>query len=49
MHLATALDLYRVLSEINEPTVLVASDHELLEAARTLGLQVEDPVLAPLP
>ncbi len=45
VHLATALDLHRVLADINEPVVLVASDDELLEAARAAGLQVENPLL----
>lgn len=44
VHLATALDLWRVLTDINEPLVLVTSDEELLEAARAVGLLVENPV-----
>jgi hypothetical protein len=37
VHLATALDLrgsQRVLTGINEPVILSASDYELLEAAK---------------
>ncbi len=34
-----------VFYEVNEPIVLVASDDELLEAARAEGLHVENPVL----
>ena len=34
VHLASALDLQWVLAGINEPVSLVASDYELLEAAK---------------
>jgi len=46
VHLATALDLRDSLAEVNESLVVLASDHELLEAARQAGLAVEDPVAA---
>jgi hypothetical protein len=46
VHLATALDLQNTLAGISEPVVLVTSDDELLEAARTAGLQVSNPVSA---
>jgi hypothetical protein len=45
VHLATALHLNKVLADISEPVVLVASDDELLWAARTAGLQVRNPLL----
>lgn len=44
VHLATALSLQNALRETHETVVLVASDRELLEAARAAGLKVEDPV-----
>lgn len=46
VHLASALGLQNVLAEINETVVLVASDRDLLEAARDAGLHVENPALA---
>jgi predicted nucleic acid-binding protein len=44
VHLAAAIGLHRAMAGINESLVLVASDDELLGAARTAGLQFEDPV-----
>lgn len=44
LHLATTLDLRKRLLSINEAVVFVASDNDLLAAARAAGLQVENPV-----
>ena len=44
LHLATALDLSKILASINDAAVLVASDDELLTAAQAAGLPVENPL-----
>jgi predicted nucleic acid-binding protein len=43
IHLAAALEFRKVFVGIEENLTLVASDHELLEAAANAGLHVEDP------
>lgn len=43
VHLASALVLHRRLETSAEELCMVASDRELLEAARQFGLQVADP------
>jgi len=43
IHLATALEVQRKLTALNESVVLLASDDELLSAARATGLQVVNP------
>ncbi len=46
VHMATALNLDAALAEINDAVILVASDDELLDAARADGLRVENPALS---
>jgi predicted nucleic acid-binding protein len=48
VHLATALDLQNKLAAINESVILIASDHELLSAARGAGLTVSNPAVVEL-
>jgi hypothetical protein len=44
VHLATALGLKDSMTGLDESVVVVASDRELLEAARQAGLSVDDPI-----
>lgn len=46
VHLATVLGLSDSIAGLNKSVVFVASDRELLEAARREGLSVEDPSLS---
>ena len=48
VHLACALRVNQILLADNlPPLILVAADHDLVEAARAEGLSVEDPNLHP--
>ena len=48
VHLATALDLQDMLAAINESVVFMASDRELLSAAREAGLTASNPAVVEL-
>ena len=44
VHLGAVLELQDALSDLDEQMIFITSDQELLAAARSVGLEVENPV-----